>query len=199
MCLIIVGAALGWRANHSKTIAPTKQPPQIIATKITSPPLPEDTKASIPPNASPEMTEFLENRATLVNNFARLHNQMLQANQAGTSNRTAQDLAQLFREQNEPLLKKQAQLAHVIAQQQAQKPLPMPPPLKIPPNASPQMKAYLTARDQLTRDRIQTMNEYRADAPQVQKAAMQQWQLQNADRLQQLRQLAQALPPLGKS
>jgi hypothetical protein len=124
---------------------------------------------------------------------------MLQANQAGTSNRTAQDLAQLFREQNEPLLKKQAQLAHVIAQQQAQKPLPMPPPLKIPPNASPQMKAYLTARDQLTRDRIQTMNEYRADAPQVQKAAMQQWQLQNADRLQQLRQLAQALPPLGKS
>jgi hypothetical protein len=70
----------------------------------------------------------------------------------------------------------------------------MPPPLVIPPNDSPQMKAYLIVRDQLTRDRIQTMNQYRAANREVQAAAMQQWQHQNADRLQHLRDLAQALP-----
>jgi hypothetical protein len=193
--LAIVVVGLGWWATHSQKSPPTKKAPQNIVVKITSTPLFEDTKASIPSGASSEMTEFLQNRATLENNFAKLHNQMLQANQAGTgSSSTAVDLEKLFHDQNEGLLKRQAQLDKIIAQQQAQKPLVMPPPLVIPSNASPQLKAYLVARDQLTRDRVQTMNKYRTANRQVQEAAMQQWQHQNADRLQHLRDLAQALP-----
>jgi len=147
-------------------------------------PMPLMPGANLPANATPEMKEFLENRTTLMQKMAELR-------QANPSD--AQGVMQQFREQNKTLLDRQQQLAQIISQQQAKNPLPEPPPLQIPPNASPQMKAYLTARDQLMRDQIAFMNQHRTDDPAARQAAMQQWRQQNAVRFQQLQQQSQTL------
>jgi len=138
----------------------------------------------IPPNATPELKEFLENRATLTQKMGALR----QANPTG-----GQNVMQQFREQNKDLLARQQQLAQILSQQQARNPLPEPPPLQIPPNATPQMRDYLTARDQLMRDQVAFMNQHRTDEPAARQAAMQQWRQQNATRFQQLQQQAQGL------
>jgi len=197
--LVLVGASVAWRVSHFWNGAAFMRPPAPIFTKITPIPLPEDNKATIPVDASSEQKEFLENRAILMNNFARCHNQMLKSSADGTNAGTSQDLEKLFHEQNEALLQKQAQLSQVIAKQKILKPLPTPPPLQIPPQATPQMKAYLIARDKLNRDQIQTLNRYRTADPKAREIAMQQWQQQNAARLQELRQLAQAIIKTNKT
>jgi len=97
-------------------------------------PLPQP---SIPPNASPEMKEFLQNRAILNAKMAELR--------APRSKRrsNSQAFAQ-FQKQNADLLKRQSELAKLLGQQQSAHPMTAPPPLQIPPNASPQLKAFLT-------------------------------------------------------
>jgi len=49
------------------------------------------------------------------------------------------------------------------------------------------------------RDQIETMNKVRTADPKARQDAMLQWQKQNAARLQELRQLAQALPKATKT
>jgi len=63
----------------------------------------------------------------------------------------------------------------------------------MPPNASPQMQAYLTARDQLMRADVAFENQHINDDPATKQAALQQWQQQNATQIQQLQQMAQTL------
>jgi hypothetical protein len=143
---------------------------------------------SVPANASPEMKEFLQNRATLMQKMAELRQQNPGTNGAPDPKFFAQ-----FQQENAALLQRQKELSQIIGQQQAQNPLPEPPPLQIPPNASPQLKTYLTDRDQLMRDQIAFMNQHRTDEPTARQAAMQQWRQQNAPRFQQLQQEAQAV------
>lgn len=134
---------------------------------------------NLPPNATPELTEFLQNRATLAAAIAQVNTSDPQA------------LAQ-FQQANATLLNRQKQLAPIIAQQQAQNnPIPTPPPLQMPPNASPQMQAYLTAWDQLARSRIAFKNQNVTDDPATLQTAEQQWRQQNAALIQQVQQLAQ--------
>ncbi len=142
--------------------------------------------SNLPANATPEMKEFMENRVTLMQKMAELRH----GNPNGAPDPKA--FAQ-FREQNKALLDRQQQLAQILGQQQAQNPLPEPPPLQIPANASPQLKACLTARDQLMRDQVAFMNQHRTDDPATRQAAMQEWHRQNAARFQQLQQQEQAL------
>jgi len=142
-----------------------------------------------PANASPEMKEFMANRATLAKNFSELRSQMMATKPPGSM----QEVMQQFREKNKALLDRQAQLAHSLAPQRGPGSLSAPPPLQIPPQASPQMRAYLTARDQLMRDQMAAMRQNATADPQARAAAMQQWRQQNAARFDQLRQLAQAL------
>jgi hypothetical protein len=149
------------------------------------PPMPFMPGAGIPANASPELKEFLQNRQTLMQKMAELRQQNPNAN--------PQDLQARFRQQNEALFQRQQQLAQKLGQENSHNVLPAPPPLQIPANASPQMKDYLTARDQLMRDQVAFMNQHRTDDPPARQAAMQQWRQQNADRLQQIQQLAQAM------
>lgn len=144
--------------------------------------------ANLPANATPEMKEFMENRTTLMEKMAELRQQNPSANGAPDPKILAQ-----FREQNKALFDRQQQLAQVIGRQQAKNPLPEPPPLQIPPDATPEMKTYLTARDQLMRDQVAFMNQHRTDEPPARQAAMQQWRQQNAARFQQLQQEAQAM------
>ena len=141
---------------------------------------------TIPANATPEMTEFLQNRTILAAKMAQINSGDPQA------------LTQ-FQQQNAALLQRQTQLTQTIAQQQASNTLPTPPALQIPPNAFPQLQAFLTAQDLLKRDEITFMNQHLNDTPATQLAAIQQWHQQTASRRLQLQQLAQAAFPSSSS
>ncbi|HUB68498.1 MAG TPA: hypothetical protein VL981_13520 [Candidatus Methylacidiphilales bacterium] len=141
----------------------------------------------IPPNASPEMKEFLQNQAALSDKMEQLRKQ------SPTGELSPQQFIQ-FRQQNADLIKRQSQLAQIVAQQESKNTI-VAPATRVPPNASPQLKAYLAARDQLIQDQIAFMNQHRTDSFTVQQTAMKQWRQQNASRFQQLQQLAQALNP----
>jgi len=196
-CLVLGGALFGlgyWQGeramrkqvNALATRGINPGPGNNFARFGPRPGMPFVSQANIPANASPEMKEFLQNRQTLMEKMAELRQQ----NPNGAPN---PQLFAEFRQQNADLFKRQSQLAQIIGQQQARNPLPEPPPLQIPPNASPQLKAYLTARDQLMRDQVAFMNQHRTDAPAARQSAMQQWRQENATRFQQLQQLAQAM------
>ena len=92
---------------------------------------------NLPANASPEMKEFMANRMTLMQKMAELRSQNPSSNPNGPPD--PKMIAQ-FQQQNADLLKRQRELAQIIGQQQAKYPIPTPPPLQIPPNASPQLQ-----------------------------------------------------------
>ena len=141
---------------------------------------------SFPADASSEMKEFLQNRAILIQKSAELR----RSNPNGPPD--AQKLAQYERD-NAALFQRQKELSQILSQQQATSLPTTPAPLQMPLNASPQLQAYLTARDQLMRDQIAFINLHRTDDPATRQAAMREWREQNATRFQQLQQEAQAL------
>jgi hypothetical protein len=101
---------------------------------------------------------------------------------------------QTFIQQHASDLQLQAQRSQTLATEAASsRPLLVPGPPVIPPNATPQLKAFLTARNALAADRAQLWNQYLTADPAVRQAAMEGWEQQNAARIQQLQQLAQAM------
>jgi len=142
-----------------------------------------------PATVTPEMKEFSDNRATLNAKMAELRSH---------GDVTPQAVAE-FQKQNADLLTRQRELGKIISQQNAKNPIPTPPPLQIPPNASPQMKTFLTERDQLMRDQIAFMNLHRNDDPAARQAAVQQWRQQNASRFEQVQKDAQDIPQASTS
>jgi hypothetical protein len=190
-CLVGGGVLLGLAYLQRERALPPEMNPQ--ATKETAseqapPPRPPMFQPALPPNATPEMKEFLRNRAIIVEKIEQMHRQNL----TGAPNLKA--FAQ-FQQDNAALLQRQRDLTQIISEQQAGNPLPAPPPLQIPSNTSttPQVKAYFTARDQFVRDEAAFMDQHRSDTPEARQAAAEQWRQQNAARLQQLQQQAQAL------
>ena len=143
----------------------------------------------IPDSASPELKEFFKNRETLSKTFAAMQAQAAKANPPVAT----ADLAQQFRKQNQAMLVRQAQLGAIIAQQETTNPLPDPPTLQLPPDASPQLRAFLNARHQILCDQVATMNKVRTGAPETWRPAMRNWQKQNAANFEQLQHLAQDL------
>jgi len=132
------------------------------------------------------MKEYLQNRAILDDKMKQLQAKSIN----GAPNPQA---FALFQQQNFYLLKRQNELSQIISQQQARNPLPAPPPLQVPPDASPQLRAFLTAHDQLVRDQVAFSNQHRNDSPAKRQAALQKWQQDNAPRFKQLEQEAQAM------
>jgi len=197
-CFVLAGISflMGyWRgeevSRNDKTTAVVK-----VTSAFQAHPISPVPSANIPADATPEMREFLQNRVTLANNMAQLHNQNLKAGNNGALG--SSEMAH-FQQQNADLLKRQSELAQIIAQQQAQKPLTEPPPLKIPPNATPQLQAFLTTRDKLMRGQITMMNQNRTADPKTRQEAMQQWQKDNAGLIEQMKQEAQALANSNKT
>ena len=146
-----------------------------------------------PANASPEMKEFLQNRATLAGNMAKLRGPGPETatSPSGATALDTQNIARQFREQNKELLDRQAELSRTLAQQSSRNPMTLPPPLRMPPNATPEMQAYLTARDKIMRSQMEVMNNNRTADPQVRAVAMRQWQKENEAQIQQLQELRQ--------
>ena len=100
---------------------------------------------------------------------------------------------QTFQQQNAGDLHLQGQRAQALAAETASMPLPVPGAAVIPPNATPQLQAFLIARNALATSQAQTWNLYVAADPGVRDAAMQQWDQQNISQIEQLNVLAQSL------
>jgi hypothetical protein len=160
----------------------------------------ENQQPEIPADASPALKAFLTTQAALAKVRAQIHNRLVQqATASGQSPTFAQVAAmeqresQLFQQQNAALLTLQAQRSQALADESAQTERTVLPTLVIPPNATPQMAAYLTTQNQINREMIQMRNQYANANPAVKEAAMQKWRQQNAGQLVQLQQQAQSL------
>jgi hypothetical protein len=153
--------------------------------------------ANTPANASPTLQAFLATRASLVQAHALLHNQLVQAMPPGATldqiDAMRSQERQLFFQKHAADLQLQQQRAQTLAAESAAQPLPVLGTTFIPPNATPQLKAFIPARDALMKSWMQVFNQYRTADPAVRSAAIQQWRQQNAASIQQLRQLAQNL------
>ena len=180
VCLTLAAGLIGWGywqgIIHPKKTAETENK----MARFNSPP------PTIPADSTPEMREFLNNQFTLTQKMEQLRGQ-------GPNGTVSPQAFAQFRKDNADLIKRQSDLSQILAQQQ-NKNVPSGPPPQIPTKASPQLQAYLAARDQLMRDQVAFMNQHRTDDLATQQAAMRQWRQQNEPRFQQLQQLAQALP-----
>jgi hypothetical protein len=178
-----------WQQQNAASIAALQQTAQAMSASQATQPMPYVTNVVIPPGASQTLKDFLTERADLENARAEIYNDQLQS--TGTVDPVAVDAQ--FQKENAAALQEQVQRAQVLAQESASQPQPVPPPLVIPPNATPQMAAFLTARDQLMRDEVALYNQYTTASAAVREAAMNQWMQENASRYQQLQTLAQNL------
>ena len=163
-CFLFGAALFGWLIPCWKSVGM----PSVVSTTSLfglSHPISEG-----PSVISPEMKEFSGNRALLTLSSSQPRNQP-----------------------DDALLRRQVQLSQIVAAQQAHQALPIPPPLQVPPGASPQLKALLSTRDRIMRSQIQVMNQYCTADPKVRSAAMRQWDEQNADLIKTMRQEAEAL------
>ena len=187
-----------WRQQNDAQFAAQLQRAQAMATISALQPMATNRRANIPANASPALRDFLTSKTALGNARAQIHNQFVQ--QAAGSSLTYAQLgnieqqeSELFQQQNAALLTLQAQRSLTLTNESTQTAQPVPPPVVIAPNTTPQMAAFLTVRNQLMRERVQLWNQYVNAAPSVREAVLQQWRQQNAGRIQQLQQLAQNL------
>jgi len=166
-----------WRQKNAARFAAQRQRASAMASASAAQPIPPITP-NIPANASSTLQDYLTTQAALANAQAQIHNQLAQAlprsaNDAQILQMHQQEM-QLFQQQHAGELQLQAQRSQVLAQEAGQIPMPMPPPLQMPPDASPRMQAYLTLRDQLMREQTQLFNQHLTDSPQT-KAAIIQW------------------------
>jgi len=184
-----------WRQQNAAQFQALQQLAQSLSQASALQPMPVTRQANIPPNASATLADFLTTQASLENARAQIHNQLLQALPSGATQEQVsamqQQERQIFQQQYAADLQLQAQQAQTLAAESASQPVPVPGPPVIPPNATPQLQAYLTERNALATSRAQLWNQYITADPAARQAAMQQWRQQNAGRLQQLRELLQ--------
>lgn len=186
-----------WQQENAPAFEAEFQLAQAIAIASALQPLPIADWVNFPADATTNLEDFLTTGATLSNAFAQIHNQLLQTMPSAV---TQEDLRSMreqeeesFRDQNAGDLQLHERLAHAVAAESASMPFPIPGPPLIPPNATPQLQAYLVARNAIANAQAQLLNQYLNADPAVTRAAMEQWARQNAGSLQQLDQLAQDL------
>lgn len=181
-----------WQQQNTARLSAQAQQAQAIAAGAVSQPVPVNAKPNIPADASPTLRDFLTTQAALANARAQIHNQSLQATSSSRGGPQDSQM-QSFQQQHAGDLQLQLQRAQSLSDAAAQTPLMVPKPRTIPSDATPELIAYMTLRDQLMRERIQVRNQYISADPAALEAALQQWRQQNAERIQQLSQKAQNL------
>jgi hypothetical protein len=135
-----------WQTQNAAVFTGQQQRAAALGAFSSAQPLAYINEVNIPADATPEMRDFLTVRANLYNSYAQLHNQAASGS-AGTT-ASDSDVQAAYQEQNAADIRAQAARAQAIAAQSASQPLPLPPPLVIPPSASPSMQAFLALRDQ---------------------------------------------------
>ena len=147
----------------------------------------------IPANASATLHDFLTTRTAMANARAQIHNQLVQSLAPGA---TPQQVDQLQQQEQQAFLQQfasdiqlQSQRAQELAAQAGREAFDPPVPSAIPPDATPQLKAFLAARDALRASWIQVWNDNLSADPDTLQAALGQWRQQNAAAILQLGQL----------
>lgn len=152
---------------------------------------------SVPANVSGTMADFLTTQATLANAQAQIHNELLATLPSSAPQQQVaamfQQEQQLFWQQYGADVQLQSQRAQALAAESESQPIPTFEPADIPLDASPQLHAFLAARNALASDQSQVWNEYVNADPATRRAALMQWCQQNAARMEQLSQLTQDL------
>ena len=197
---------LAWRQQNASLFAAQQQFAEAMGTTAALQLRPTNTQPNIPAAASQTLSDFLTTQAALGNAHAQIHNQIVQQAAASGQSLTLAQISQmeqqqeqLFQQQHDSDLQLQVQRAQTLASVSAQAALPVPGSSVVPPNASPQLAAFLTARDQLAHDEIQFRNQYVTATAAVRDAAIQQWHQQNLARFQQLQHLAQSLASVNSA
>jgi len=189
-----------WHQQNAAQFAAQQQRAQALATASALQMRRTNRQPNIPADASPTLKDFLTTQAALANARAQIHNQLVQQATASGQSLTLAQIGkmeqranQLFQQQNAALLTLQTQRSQALANTAAQTVRPLPKPLVIPPNATPQMAAFLTTRYQIRRELVQMRNQYVTATPAVREAALRQWLKQNASLFAQLQQQEQSL------
>jgi len=186
-----------WRRQNASKFAALRQQAQSLSNASALRLRSTNLQPHIPANASPAMKDFLTAQASLANARAQIHNQLVQAMPANATSeqvsKMQQQERQIFRQQHGADLQTQQQRDQALAADSPPAARPVPPPLHIPADASPQLAAFLTTRDQVMRSKIQLQNQYASAAPAARQAAMKQWRQQNAHLLLQMQQQAKTL------
>ncbi|MDD5198835.1 MAG: hypothetical protein PHC88_03450 [Terrimicrobiaceae bacterium] len=186
-----------WRARNAARFAAQQQRARDMADASALEPMAAVAQPNIPADASPTLRDFLTRQTALANARAQIHNQLLNALPMEVTEAQLREMqqkeAQLFAQQHAGELKAQSQRAQALGEESARIPLPAPGPTEIPQNATPQLQAFLTQRNQLARERIALWNQTLAADPTTRDSALQQWCRQNAARVQQLQSLARSI------
>jgi hypothetical protein len=199
--LVAGGATQGqmqaWRQQKAPQFQALLQLMQSLGQGPALHPLPVKRAVNIPNGASQTLTDYLMAQASLANAHAQIRNELLQGLPQNASHEqiTAmmQQVRKIFQQQYAGDLHGQAQRAQALGARLSSTPFRVPGPPVIPANSTPQLTAYLTARNALGRDRAQLLNQYLTATPTERQAAMEQWRQENASRFEQLRALADDL------
>lgn len=186
-----------WQAQTAPRLTAQQRRADLLALLAAWDLRPVPKPATIPAGASPALAKLLQAVAKLQAASVQSHNQWAQSL---PTDATAEEIrarqqqeATLFRQQHQAELASLARQAQALATDAAGQLRPVPAPLQIPADATPQLSAFLVARDELMRADVAMQNQYAGADPAMRQAAIQLWCQQNASRLEQLCQLAQAL------
>jgi hypothetical protein len=184
----------GWRQQNATQFQAQQQLAQTLCLESALQPALVIQQVNIPANTSGALADLLTTQAALASARAQIHNQLLQALPSAVTAQQVeamrQQQAQIFQQQYAADLQLQTQRAQALAAESASQPLRVPGPPVFPPNATPQLQAFLIARNTLAIERAQLWNQYLTADPATRQAAIQQWRQQNAAQFQQLSQLA---------
>ncbi|MDD5201217.1 MAG: hypothetical protein PHC88_15610 [Terrimicrobiaceae bacterium] len=186
-----------WRARNAARFAAQQQRVREMADASALEPMAAVAQPNIPADASPTLRDFLTRQAALANARAQVHNQLLGALPMEVTEAQLREMqqkeAQLFAQQHAGDLKAQSQRARALGEESARTPLAAPGPTEIPQNATLQLQAFLTQRDQLMRERIALWNQTLNADPAARDSALRQLCRQNAARIGQLHALTRSL------
>ena len=123
-----------------------------------------------PPGASDTQKAFLTERARLNADRMKMDAQLTHA----TPEERHQAM-QKWHEENAEALAAQQQLARQMAAETPPRKLRVPPAPRIPENATPEMREFLTARHAAMKDDMEMMNQIRDIPPEERQQAMHAW------------------------
>jgi hypothetical protein len=149
---------------------------------------PQIPPTQFPPDASETMKAFLQERDRLH------HDQQKTLSQLTNATPEEQHLAlEKWHEENAAALEAQQARAQ---QMSAENPVPrlhVPVTASIPPDATPELKNFLTQRHAFMKDQAEMMNQLENATPEQREQALENWHTQNASRLEAMQAAATQL------
>jgi len=155
------------------------------------------SEVEIPGDASPTLEAFLVTKAELSNCQARIHNDWVSLQGDAVTVEQNQDQLKIevetFQRENVGALAMQLKRAKELSEIDAHRPIEVFAPTPIPDGASPTFQAFMTLKNALKEEEIAVHNHYCGGSLLQLHAALNQWQIENADRSNQLLRLARQL------